>query len=177
MIPSVRAGSLALLTAALAAPLAAQGPQKFAYIDTRRVIAEAPGAAEAQATFDQEMQAFQTELQTLETELQTMIDDYERQQVTLSPEARRERQQAILTKQTDYQQRAQQMEQSAARRQAELVEPIMARIQTVLSEIQRTEGCAIIFDAAAGAVVAADPALDLTDQVLTRLRAGSAGQP
>jgi len=177
MMRSVHAGSLALVAAAVAAPLAAQGAQKFAYIDTRRVIAEAPGASEAQATFDQEIQAFQTELETLEAELQTMLDDYERQQVTLSPEARRERQEAIRTKQSDYQQRAQQMELAAARRQAELVEPIMARIQTVLSEMQRSEGYAFIFDAAAGAVVAADPSLDLTDQVLTRLRAGAAGQP
>ncbi|HSM36685.1 MAG TPA: OmpH family outer membrane protein [Longimicrobiales bacterium] len=177
MMRTLRAVPLALVAAALASPLLAQGPQKFAYIDTRRVIAEAPGAREAQATFDQEIQAFQAELQTLEGELQTLFDDYERQQVTLSPEARRERQEAIRTKQAEYQQRAQQMEQSAARRQAELVEPIMARIQSVLSEIQQSEGYAFIFDAAAGAVVAADPALDLTDQVLTRLRAGSAGQP
>lgn len=174
---SLHAASLALVAAAAAAPLAAQGPQKFAYIDTRRVIAEAPGAQAAQETFDQEIQAFQNELQTLETELQTMFDDYERQQVTLSPEARRERQEAMRTKQAEYQQRAQQMELAAARRQAELVEPIMERIQTVLSEMQRSEGYAFIFDTAAGAVVAADPALDLTDQVLSRLRAGAAGQP
>lgn len=174
---SMQALGLTLLAAAVAAPLAAQGPQKFAYVDSRRVIAEAPGAAEAQATFEQEIQAFQTELQGLEAELQTMFDDYERQQVTLSPDARRERQEAIRTKQAEYQQRAQQMEMRAAQRQTELVEPIMARIQTVLSEIQRAEGYAFIFDSAAGAVVAADPALDLTEQVLSRLRTGSAGQP
>ncbi|MEN8374418.1 MAG: OmpH family outer membrane protein [Gemmatimonadota bacterium] len=169
--------ALTLLAAAIATPLGAQGPQKFAYVDTRRVIAEAPGAAEAQATFEREIQAFQNELKTLETELQTLFDDYERQQVTLSPDARRQRQDAIRDKQSQYQQRAQQLELTAAQRQTELVEPIMARIQTVLSEIQQTEGYAFIFDAAAGAVVAADPSLDLTDQVLTRLRAGSAGQP
>lgn len=169
--------ALGLLAGAIAAPLAAQGPQKFAYVDTRRVIAEAPGAAEAQATFEQEIEAFQTELTGLESELQSMFDDYERQQVTLSPEARRERQDAIRSKQNEYQQRVQQMEMRAAQRQTELVEPIMERIQAVLSEIQRSEGYAFIFDAAAGAVVAADPSLDLTDQVLSRLRAGSAGQP
>ncbi len=46
----------------------------------------------------------------------------------------------------------------------------MNRIQEVLTQIQREGGYAMIFDAAAGAIVAADTTLDITDEVLRRLR-------
>lgn len=164
--------TLALTGLALgaAAPSAAQSALKFGYIDTRQVIAQAPGSMEAQRTFEQEMTRFQGELEALESELKTMLEDYDRQQVTLSPEVRRQRQEEIRAKQIAFQQRAMELEQQAAERQEELVEPIMQRIRTVIGEIRLEEGYAFIFNAAADGIVAADPALDITELVIARLQ-------
>lgn len=159
------------LLAALTVPADAQTAPKIGFIDSRAIIAQAPGAQEAQKAFEQDMARYQAELQKLEQELKTQLDSYEKQQVTLSPDARRQRQEELRTKQMAYTQRAEQLEQQAADRQAELVEPIMARINTVISQIRENEGYALIFDVAGGAVVAADPALNLTDEVLRRLGA------
>lgn len=159
------------LLVGLAMPAAAQTTGKIGFIDSRAIIAQAPGAQEAQQAFEQDMARYQAELETLEQELKTQLDSYEKQQVTLSPDARRQRQEEIRTKQMAYTQRAQQLEEQAADRQAELVEPIMERINTVIAEIREAEGYALIFDVAGGAVVAADPALNLTDQVLAQLGA------
>lgn len=159
------------LIAALTLPAAAQGTPKIGFIDSRAIIQQAPGAQEAQRAFEQDMARYQAELETLENELKQQLESYEKQQVTLSPEARRQRQEEIRGKQIAYQQRAQQLEQTAAERQAELVEPIMERINTVISQIREAEGYSVIFDVAGGAVVAADPTLNLTDKVLTRLQA------
>lgn len=159
------------LLAALALPAYAQTAPKIGFIDSRAIIAQAPGAQEAQKAFEQDMARYQAELETLENELKTQLDAYEKQQVTLSPDARRQRQEELRTKQMAYTQRAQQLEQQAADRQAELVEPIMGRINTVISQIREAEGYALIFDVAGGAVVAADPALNLTDKVLAQLGA------
>lgn len=155
---------------ALAVPAAGQGAPKIAYVDSRRLIAEAPGAKEAQESFERDMQRFRAELQQLEDSLKALLSEYEQKQVLLSPEAKRQKEEEIRQKQRAYQERAGELETQAARRQAELVEPIMNRIQEVLNQIQREGGYAMIFDAAAGALVAADTTLDLTDEVLRRLR-------
>jgi Skp family chaperone for outer membrane proteins len=43
----------------VAAPVAAQATAKIGYLDSRRIIQEAPGAREAQATLEREFQGFQ----------------------------------------------------------------------------------------------------------------------
>jgi outer membrane protein len=57
-------------------------------------------------------------------------------------------------------------------RQAELVKPIMQRVQTVIEAIRSEDGYSVILDVGAqsSVVVAADKRLDLTDRVLARLK-------
>jgi outer membrane protein len=153
-------------------PLAAEAQNvRVGYINSQRIMAQAPGTAEAQRAFEAEMQKFQGELEQMETELQTMQESFDRQQATLSQQARQQRQQEMQQRFMAYQQRRGELEETAQQRQAELVEPIMARISEVIEQIRRDDNYALIFDAAAGGLITADPALDLTDRVLERLRA------
>lgn len=156
---------------ALTGPVHAQGAMKIGFVDTRRLMTEAPGAQEARQAMEQDMVKFQSELQQLEDSLKAMITNYEQRAVVLSPEARQQQEEAIRQKQRAYQQRAGELEDQAGRRQAELFEPIMARISQAINEVRAEGGYAVILDAAAGGIVAADPSLDLTEQVLTRLKA------
>ncbi|CAN5664579.1 hypothetical protein BH23GEM7_BH23GEM7_19480 [soil metagenome] len=182
----VRAGVLALLLVAAGfvparaqqrttgTPAAgAQQGTRFAFINSQRILAQAPGATEAQQSFEQDMTRYRTEVENLGRELERLQGDFERQQGTLTPAVRQQRQQEMQQRFQTYQQRVGELEQTAQRRQAELVEPIMKRISEVIEQI-RTEGnYAMIFDASAGALITADPSLDLTDRVLARLRTAS----
>ncbi len=151
-----------------------QGPQvKLAYINSNEIIAEAPGAAEAQATFEREMAGWRAQVEALADSLQRMVTQYEQQQVMLSPEARQQRQEEINRKRQEFQQRTADLERMAQRRQQELVEPIYESISDVLVQLREEQGYTMIFDAAAGALIAADTTLDITDVVIERLRAQS----
>ncbi len=166
----------AVVAAAALAALGYQGVSqssavKLAYIDSNEVIAQAPGAAEAQATFEREMARWRSEAQALADSLQAMITSYEQQQVMLSPEARQQRQEEIQRKRLEYQQRAVDLDQVAQRRQQELVAPIYEKVTRVLVDLRAEQEYTMIFDAAAGALIAADTTLDITDLVITRLQA------
>ncbi len=151
----------------------AQQPTRFGFINSQRILAQAPGASEAQRSFEQDMARYRTEVENLGRELERLQSDFERQQGTLTPAVRQQRQQEMQQRFQTYQQRIGELEQTAQRRQAELVEPIMKRISEVIEQI-RTEGnYAMIFDASQGALITADPSLDLTDRVLDRLRTAS----
>jgi outer membrane protein len=62
-------------------------------------------------------------------------------------------------------------------RQAQLVKPIMERVQGVIEAIRTEDGYAMILDvgAQASVVVAADKRLDLTERVLARLKSQGPG--
>jgi outer membrane protein len=156
---------------AAAVPAAAQSAPKYAYINSQRIIAEAPGAQSARQALERDMEGYRKELGALEEEIRKLITDYEQKQSMLSAEAKRQQEQQIQQKQNEYRQRAAQLEEQYGRRQQELVEPVMKQIQDVIDALRKEGNYAMIFDAASGAIISADTALDLTDQVLTRLKA------
>ena len=60
-----------------------------------------------------------------------------------------------------------------AQRQSELMAPIMESVRKVLEDIRAEDGYAMIFSSEPGAspILAADKNLDITDRVVSRLRA------
>ncbi len=150
---------------------------KIAYINSGEIVANAPGAAEAQAQFDQELEASQAEIARLENEITTMDQQLQQQQLTLSPEAKANREQQLQAKVQQYEARVTQLQTQAQQRRAELVQPIMDQITEVIDTIREEGGYALILDVAAGSIVAADPSLDLTQEVLRRLEAAATAAP
>ncbi|MDH5590941.1 MAG: OmpH family outer membrane protein [Gemmatimonadota bacterium] len=131
---------------------------KIGYINSQQILATAPGAREAQAQFDRDVQAYQAEANQLQEEVTRMQQQLEQQQLTLSPEARANREQALRQKVQEASQRMSQLDELAARRRAELVQPVMDRISEAIESIRVEGNYALILDVAAGAIVAADAA-------------------
>lgn len=164
-------GALAFSVVSLGAA-AAQGVPKIAYIRSDKIIAQAPGRAEAEQQIQKEMDAYRGEVQKMGDSLNTLVAAYNKAEPTLSPAAKAGKQKEIQTKEAEYQQRVQQLEQKAQQRQAELVGPVMQQINKVIEQIRAEDGYAMVFDAGnqAGVVVAADSSLDITDKVIARLK-------
>jgi outer membrane protein len=160
-----------LLVLVLASRAQAQTELKIGYIDSQAILDQDPSARTAQQQFEASLATYQAEVQQMGEDLQLLIDQYEQQQAMLSAEAKANRQEEIRLKQTQYQQRIQELEQQAGARQAELVEPVMERITAVIEEIRAEGGYSMIFDVAAQGIISADPALDLTAEVVRRLQA------
>ena len=158
---------------ALGSPGEAIGQVKIGYINSQTILAATPGAKEAQAQFDSDMTGYRTEVEGLATELETLVKQYEQQQAMLSPSAKQSRETDIRTKQQAYQERLAAIDQRAAQRQQELVQPVMDKINQTIEVIRAEGSYALILDVAAGGVVAADPALDLTQEVIRRLQAAA----
>jgi outer membrane protein len=164
-----------LLAMVLAPAAEAQTNVKIGYIDSQAILDQDPSARTAQQQFEASLATYQAEVQQLGEDLQTLIDQFEQQQAMLSEEAKANRAEEIRLRQTQYQQRIAELEQQAGVRQAELVEPVMQRITAVIEEIRAEGNYSMIFDVAAQGIISADPALDLTAEVVRRLQA-AAGQ-
>jgi outer membrane protein len=146
---------------------------KIAYINSQEILAQAPGAKEAQDQFDKDMKSYSAEAQQLQDELQRMQQQLQQQELTLSKEAKANRQQQIQQKADEAQQRMQELDKQAAQRRQELVQPVMDKINAVIDKMRVEGSYSFILDAAAGSILAADPSLDLTQEVIRRLKAAA----
>ena len=146
---------------------------KIAYVNSQEILMNAPGAEAAQQQFDQEMEGYQAEISQLETELNNLETALQQQQLTLSPEAKANREQQLQAKFQEYQQRTTQLQELANQRRAALIQPVMDNITEIIEQIREEGAYSLILDAAAGSIVSADPALDLTQQVIDRLAANT----
>lgn len=167
------APALMALALSLVAGAAEAQTLKIGYINSQEVLASAPGAVEAGDQFDREMQAYQVEIQQLEDEINGLQERLQQQQLTLSPEARANREQQIQAKVNEYQQRTVQLQEVADQRRGELIQPVMDSVNEVIEQIREEGAYSLILDVAGGSIISADPALDLTQTVIQRLTAAA----
>ncbi|HWL38626.1 MAG TPA: OmpH family outer membrane protein [Gemmatimonadaceae bacterium] len=174
----LRASSLALvLSVGAAGAVAGQTSTpaagvRIAYINSALLLQQAPGRAEAEAQFDKEVVVYRQQLQRMNDSLTTLMSAFDRDVAKLDTTTRNTRARAIRDRETEYQNRARGLDSTMQARQAQLVKPIMERVQAVIEAIRTEDGYAMILDvgAQASVVVAADKSLDLTERVLARLK-------
>jgi outer membrane protein len=160
----VFAGVLAALAAA-----PAQAQLKIGYVNSQRILAETPAFADVRATLEREFTPMRAEIDSLEARLGRADQEYQAQAGTLTEAARQQRQQTLQQQLQAYQQRGQQIQQQLQTREQELVAPVMQRIRGILEEVRRAGNYSFIIDPPDGMVVAVDPAVDVTNDVIRRL--------
>ena len=170
-----RLGAAVALSLLFASPLAAQGT-KVAYIDTNAVWAEYAPAQEAQRVLNATLAGYQTELDVLRSELAQGFTEYQQQQISMTPDARQKREEELNALEMSLNERGQELQTQAEQRRLEVFAPISEAIRSVLEEIRVEGNYGLILDVTSNAIMVADPALDLTQQVLIRLQAGSGSE-
>ncbi len=178
-IASLGIGGAIVGVAQAGAQAAAEPAVKLAYIRSQDIFAQAPGRADAESQFNGFVQTARAEEKAMGDSINTMLGDYAKAESTLAPDVKTTRQQAIRDKQAQFQQRQQALEQQVQQKQTQLVQPILERINKIINDLRAENGYAMVFDAQAngGSVVAADKNLDITDQVIARLRTMAPGAP
>ena len=185
MRSTVRAASAALvLTAAsaavrpAAAQAAAQSTPKFAYVDVATVLEQVPGRADAQQTLEREGQTYQAERKRMSDSLNALVGAYEKAQPTLTPAQRQTRERELQARQQEYTQRDQALQERFGRRQQELAAGFETTVRQAIDDVRTTGGYTMIFASGPNSpMLAADKSLDVTDQVLTRIRTIAAARP
>ncbi|MSR23119.1 MAG: OmpH family outer membrane protein [Gemmatimonadetes bacterium] len=160
-----------------ASALQAQSQLRIAYLDSQVILQGAPGAKEAQDEFDRQMQNSTRELTTLAAELDTLAARYQQQQGSLLPNVRQAREAEIQQKDQRYQARTTELQAQADTIRQRLMQPILEQITAMIETMRAEGGYSLILDAAAQSIVAADPELDITEDVIIRLNRTAAPAP
>jgi outer membrane protein len=171
----VRAMTIALGLFAGAGMAGAQSsaPAKIGYVNTQLLMEAAPGRVAAESLLKKEGDSYQAILQKMQDSLQAMYTKYQKDEPTLSAAAKKKAQDAMQGLETEIQGKNLQLQQQFQARQNEVMAPIQDVVRKVLEDIRVEDGFAMILDKTPGQtpIIVADKNLDITDRVVSRLRA------
>lgn len=149
------------------------GQLKIGYIESNRIMQEYEEIRDAQAKVQKETRRLEVEYKTYVERLDSLNREFERQRLLLSNEKIREKEQEIqsLYQNTQaFQQSKFGPEGELYRYQAQLMAPVLDKVDAAVKRIGAERSFDYIVDAAGGALVYALPAHDLTDDVIAELR-------
>lgn len=138
-----------LVVALLLGPIQQANAQtlRIGYTEAEGFIQYLPETQQVQQTLQREAQQTQAQLEAQLATLQEKFDRYQQQQALLSEETRMQREAEITQLQQELQQADARSQQQLAAREAELLEPILNRVQQAIDDVAREKGLDIVLRA------------------------------
>ncbi len=143
---------------------------KIAHVSTAEVLDAMPDKVSAEKKLENHYNELDKQLQAMATEYQTKVQEYEANQATMSSLVKQSKEKEIVDIQNRIQQFQANAEQEFEAKRAELLQPILEKIQNAINAVGKEKGYTYILDTATGAAVyiGAD-AIDCTKDVKAKL--------
>lgn len=142
--------------------LPAQAEIKIGFVNSQRILVNAPQAAKAKKKIEKEFEKRDQQLQRLAKQLQTLQDAMEKGGVTMSPIDRRNKEREFGELNHEFQRKQREFKEDLNLRQNEEMAAIFERVNKVIKNIADAEKFDLILQEA----VFASPRIDITDRVL-----------
>lgn len=147
--------------------------QKYAIIDTKYVLDKMPEYKGAQKMLDDIAATWQKEIDGMQSELDKMYKDFDAEQVMLSEDLKRKRQDQLFTKEKtlrNLQRKRFGFEGDLFKKRQELIKPVQDKVYNAVQKLAVQRGYDFILDKSEGiTVIFADPKLEKSDDVLREL--------
>ncbi len=126
---------------------------KIAHVNTAEVLDAMPDKAKAEKNLEKYYDELQNQLQAMAKEYQTKMQDYEANQATMSNLVKQSKEKEIVDLQTRIQQFQVNAENEFEAKRAELLKPMLDKIQNAINTVGKEKGYTYILDLATGAAV------------------------
>ncbi|HLG39462.1 MAG TPA: OmpH family outer membrane protein [Chitinophagaceae bacterium] len=147
--------------------------QKYAIIDTRYILDKMPDYTQAQKQLDGIAADWQKDIDDKQTSLDKMYKDYEAEQVMLSEDLKKKREDQLFLKEKelrDLQRQRFGFEGDLFKKRQELIKPIQDKVYNAVQKISVQRGYDFVLDKSEGiTIIFADPKLDKSEDVLKEL--------
>ena len=147
--------------------------QKYAIIDTKYILDKMPEYSLAQKQLDDFANTWQKDIDTKQKDLDKMYRDFEAEQVMLTEELKKKREDQLFVKEKevrDLQRQRFGFEGDLFKKRQELVKPIQDKVYNAIQKIAVQRSYDFILDKSEGiTVIFADPKLDRSEDVLREL--------
>jgi len=135
---------------------------KIGFVNSQRILSEAPQATKAKKKIENDFTKRDLELQKLAKQLQTLQENIEKNSATLSETDRHNKEREFSDLNRDFQRKQREFKEDLNLRQNEEMAKIFERVNKVIRGIAETEKYDLILQEA----VYASPRIDLTDKII-----------
>lgn len=148
--------------------------QRYAFIDTDYILQQIPAYQEAKTEIDAQSAKWQKQIEARYEEIEQMYTAYKAEQVLLTPEMRKRKEDEIIAKEKeakDLQREKFGVDGELFKLRQELIKPIQDNVYQAVQKMAEQKSYAVIFDKAASssAIIYANPKYDQSDEILQRL--------
>jgi outer membrane protein len=147
--------------------------QRYAVIDTKYILDKMPEYKTAQKNLDDIAAGWQKEIDALQQELDKMYKDFDAEQVMLSDDLKKKREDQLFVKEKklrDLQRQRFGFEGDLFKKRQELIKPVQDKVYNAVQKLAVQRGYDFILDKSEGiTVIFADPKLEKSDDVLKEL--------
>jgi outer membrane protein len=144
---------------------AARAESRIGFVNSQRVMNEAPQAAKAKKRIEKDFEKRDQDLQKIAKQLKDLQDVLEKNGATMAETDRRNKEREFGDLNRDFQRKQREFREDLSQRQNEETAAIFDRVNKVIKQIADAEKYDIIFQEA----VYASPRIDITDKVIKAL--------
>lgn len=142
---------------------------KIGFVNSQRILNDAPQAARAKKKIEKDFEKRDQELQRIAKQLQGLQETMDKNSVTMAESERRAKEREFAELNRDFQRKQREFREDLSQRQNEEMAAIFERVNKIIKQIAETEKYDIIFQEA----VYANPRIDITDKVIKALGDGT----
>ncbi len=147
--------------------------QKFAYVDTERILEQLPEYQDAQKEIDKVAEQWRKDIDGQKSAIEEMYREYQAEQVLLTEDLRRKREEEIMQKEREVNElRKTKFGYGGElfKKREEMTKPIQDKVYAEIEKLATTKGFDFIFDKSSGVnMLYANPKFDKTEDILKAL--------
>ena len=146
--------------------------QKFAYCDVDKILNTMPDYQKAQTDLDNIAAKWRQEIAQEYDKIKGMYNKYQAEQVLLSEETRKQREDEITQKETEVRELQKSKfgtEGALFLKRQELVKPLQEKVYNTIERYANDKGYEFIFDKGTAGMIFSNPKYDITDDLIKEL--------
>jgi len=147
--------------------------QKYCYVDTQYILDNIPEYKAAQQQLDQLSINWQKDIEAKYTFIDKLYKDFQAEQILLTEEMKRKRENEILAKEKEakeFQKQKFGFEGELFKKKQELVKPIQDKIYNAIKKLATDQSYAVVFDKSSDLIMLyANPKYDKSDDILNAM--------
>lgn len=160
-------GALLLTVSSLPASSAFAEDIKIATVDMQKAIQSVEAGKKAKGQLEKDFNSKKKELEAEENHIRKMIEEFKKQSLVMSDEARAKKQAELQERGLKFEELKQRSTLDLQQKEQELTRPLIGKLRTVISEIAKQKGYALILEKNENTVLYSLDKDDLTDDVIS----------
>jgi outer membrane protein len=161
--------SLVALTLIIASGISLKAQTyKFGHIDSQKLMGEMPESQQAQKTLEAEQKSIRDQLETMQVELNNKLNDYQEKSGGWSDIIKADKEKEMNSLNQRIQEFQQTASQQLQKKQAELYQPILEKVQNAIKEVAKENKFTYIFEVQS-LLYHSEESIDITGMVKAKL--------